>query len=51
MAAELAVALRLRGADAVYVSLSRFLGIPLVTRDAEQLARGGEVTSVVRPGE
>lgn len=38
-AASLAINLRLRGADAVYVALADRLAIPLVTWDDEQLLR------------
>jgi predicted nucleic acid-binding protein len=48
-AARLAADLRLRGADAVYVALARRLGLPLITLDAEQLARGASVVAVRRP--
>ena len=39
--AELAAALQLRGADAVYVALAARLDGPLITWDGEQLERGG----------
>ena len=42
LAAQLAVHLRLRGADAVYVALADQLQIPLVTWDREQRERGGQ---------
>ncbi|MBI4287252.1 MAG: type II toxin-antitoxin system VapC family toxin [Chloroflexi bacterium] len=48
-AAGLAAELHLRGADAVYLAVSYRLGIPLVTWDQEQLARGGRVTTVLTP--
>ena len=40
-ATNLAVALQLRGADAVYVALAAKLSVPLITWDHEQLLRGG----------
>ena len=40
-AAQLAADLHLRGADAVYVAVAEFVGIPLVTWDHEQLTRIG----------
>ncbi len=42
LAAQLALHLRLRGADAVYVALADQLQIPLVTWDREQRERGGQ---------
>lgn len=48
-AALLAGELRLRGADAVYVSLAKRLGIPLVTWDREQQQRGATVITVESP--
>jgi predicted nucleic acid-binding protein len=45
MACDVAV----RGADAVYLALAAELGQLLVTLDRQQLERGGEVGSVVRP--
>ena len=38
---ELAIRLRLRGADAVYVALAEQLGIPIVTWDGEMLKSDG----------
>jgi len=38
-ATDVAMKLRLRGADAVYVALARREGVPLVTWDREQLDR------------
>jgi predicted nucleic acid-binding protein len=49
-AAQMAADHRLRGADAVYVALAAELGIPLVTWDAEQIARGQAVIQVGNPG-
>lgn len=48
-AAELAADLRLRGADAVYVALAHYLGIPLITWDVEQQARARAVVIVRTP--
>lgn len=50
IAAQMAADHRLRGADAVYVALAEQLGIPLVTWDAEQIARGQAVIQVGNPG-
>ncbi len=47
--ADLAVRLRLRGADAVYVAVGAHLKIPLVTLDAEQRERAREVIEVRIP--
>ncbi len=49
VAARLAGELRLRGADAVYVAVAHQLGIPLITWDHEQLAKGVRVTKVFTP--
>lgn len=38
-AADLAITLRLRGTDAVYVAVAERLRLPLITWDAEQLTR------------
>jgi predicted nucleic acid-binding protein len=50
-AAELASAHRLRGADAIYLTMARRYGTTLVTRDAEQRRRGGEVVPCRTPEE
>jgi predicted nucleic acid-binding protein len=42
LAAQLAVELRLRGADAVYVAVAAQTHIPLITWDREQRERGGQ---------
>ncbi len=47
--AELACALLLRGADAVYVALAARLGRPLVTWDDQQRERGGQRVDAWRP--
>ncbi|MBI3973225.1 MAG: PIN domain-containing protein [Chloroflexi bacterium] len=48
-AADLAAALRLRGADAVYVALADRLKIPLVTWDGEQLTRSAPRITALTP--
>jgi predicted nucleic acid-binding protein len=50
-AAELAATYRLRGADAVYVSVARRYGTTLVSRDEEQRSRGSAVVSCQTPEE
>jgi predicted nucleic acid-binding protein len=50
-AAELAATHGLRGADAVYVAVARRYGTTLVSRDAEQLARGATVVGCLTPEE
>ena len=50
-AADLAIDLRLRGADALYVAVARDLGIPLVTWDLEQRDRAGAVITTVTPAD
>jgi predicted nucleic acid-binding protein len=47
--AELAVRLRLRGADAVYVAVAAHLKIPLVTLDTEQRERAKGLIEVKTP--
>lgn len=49
-AAELAITLRLRGADAVYVAIADRLGVPLVTWDVEQLSRASARVVTLAPG-
>ena len=49
LAADLAVALRLRGADAVYVALAAQLTLPLTSWDDEQIKRGGQHVTAQRP--
>jgi predicted nucleic acid-binding protein len=51
LGAQVAAALRLRGADALYVALARRLGIPLVTWDQEQRERGKYVATALTPQE
>jgi predicted nucleic acid-binding protein len=48
-AAEVATANRLRGADAVYVTVARRYGTMLVTRDEEQRARGAAIVPCRTP--
>ena len=47
--ADLAVDLRLRGADALYVALAQRLDIPLITWDREQLQRGIAAVTALTP--
>lgn len=49
LAAALAIDLRLRGADAIYVAVAAHLNAPLVTWDQEQLARGAAAIAVQTP--
>ena len=49
LAAQLAADLRLRGADAIYVAVAAYFGMPLVTWDREQIERGGQRIDVHRP--
>ncbi|MSQ13680.1 MAG: PIN domain-containing protein [Dehalococcoidia bacterium] len=51
LSTRLAAELRLRGADAVYVALARRLGMSLVTWDAEQRERAGQVVRAMTPEE
>ena len=48
-ASRLAINLRLRGADAVYVAVAARLNIPLVTWDQEQITRAGGHIRVYTP--
>jgi predicted nucleic acid-binding protein len=48
-ATNLAAHVGLRGADALYVAQAQQLGIPLVTFDAEQLARTAGIIITIRP--
>jgi predicted nucleic acid-binding protein len=48
-AADLAVGLRLRGADAVYVAVADQLQLSLVTWDREQRERGGNASPPAGP--
>lgn len=49
LAAQTAIDLRLRGADAVYVALARHLGLPLLSLDDEHRIRAGGVIQVIQP--
>ena len=49
LATELAVDLRLRGADAVYVALAAQLDLPLVSWDREQRERASARANVMMP--
>ena len=40
---------KLRGADAIYVAVAFEYGIPLITLDEDQLAKGGKLVQVRRP--
>ena len=48
-AARHAADLPLKGADAIYVALAQYLGIPLVTWDKEHLNRAGALIDVRVP--
>ena len=48
-ALAVAMRLRLRAGDAVYVALAHILGVPLVTWDREQRQRSASVISVSSP--
>ena len=48
-AMEIALRLRLRGADAVYVALAQEFGTTLITWDREMLTRGAQAVSVMTP--
>jgi predicted nucleic acid-binding protein len=48
-AARVAVATKLRGADAMYVWLAAREAVPVCTLDREILARGGAACQVQRP--
>ncbi len=50
-AIRLAAMQRLRGADAIYVALAVSQKMPLITLDAEILARAGEVAQVMTPAQ
>lgn len=49
LAAALAIDLRLRGADAVYIAVAAHLNASLVTWDQEQLTRGAAAVVVQTP--
>jgi predicted nucleic acid-binding protein len=48
-AAQLAVRMRLRGADAIYVALAAHRNVPLMTWDREQLSRASDLITVQSP--
>jgi predicted nucleic acid-binding protein len=48
-AAHIAVATKLRGADATYVWLAAREGVPVCTLDREMVARGGTACQVIAP--
>jgi predicted nucleic acid-binding protein len=48
-AVQMAAELRLRGADAMYLALARELAVPLVSWDAEQIARGTRFVTTFTP--
>lgn len=50
-AAVIAASCKLRGADAVYVSLAEALGRPLVSLDGEILARASRIVPALTPAE
>jgi len=50
-AAGLAIALRLRGADSVYVAVAHTLGSELITWDAEMLERASAVVRTMTPAD
>jgi len=50
-AADLAATHRLRGADAVYLSVARRYATSLISRDEEQLKRGSRVAACLTPEE
>ena len=49
--ADVAVACRLRGADAVYVAVAQEYGTTLITWDQELLTRGATAVSVMTPAD
>ncbi|MBI2942271.1 MAG: type II toxin-antitoxin system VapC family toxin [Chloroflexi bacterium] len=51
LAAQLAVQLSLKGADAVYVAVAYRTGVPLVTWDAQQRQRASGIVPTLSPGE
>ena len=48
-AAKVAISSSLRGADAIYLTLARQEGLPLITNDKEILQRGAPFASVLTP--
>jgi predicted nucleic acid-binding protein len=49
LAMELAVDLRLKGAEAMYVALAHQLGVPLISWDKEQLQRSSSAIETFAP--
>mgnify|MGYP005726846879 CR=1 FL=1 len=49
LAAELATARRLRGADALYVAVAHHLKIPLASWDQEQISRASNLVTAYTP--
>ena len=49
LAIDLAVDLRLKGGDAIYVALAHQMGIPLVSWDREQLSRASTLIETYTP--
>ena len=50
-AAEIAMRYRLRGADSIYVAVAELFRIPLLTWDAEMLARAPTVVPTMTPAD
>ena len=48
-AAEIAIECRLRGADAIYVTVSEFYSTQLISLDKEMLERGKQIVTTIRP--
>jgi len=51
LATEVASALPIKGADALYIATAEMEGVPLVTWDTEQHARGGLIVPTRSPGD
>jgi predicted nucleic acid-binding protein len=49
MAADVAVRLRMRGADSVYVALAQYLGVPLITWDKEMKDKARTIITTEEP--
>jgi len=50
-AAKIAISCALRGADAIYLTLARQEGVPLITNDKEILQRGAPFAVVMTPAD
>lgn len=48
-AAKIIFETKLRGADAIYVAVAFEYGVPLITLDEDQLAKGGKLVQARRP--